>query len=98
MFDWEELSQTVDKSKKGRPDRVGQPLEAAAEGTGQPAAALLHKGRGYPAFRVKMRVRVAAGARGNYALLHDHFSKVLILHFAFSHFEKPQRAQQVKNL
>lgn len=98
MFDWEELSQTVDKSEKGRPDRVGQPLEAAAEGTGQPAAAPRHKGRGYPAFRVKMRIRVAAGARGNYALLLDHLSKVLILHFAFSHFGEPQCAQQVKNL
>lgn len=27
-----ELSQTADKSKRGKPDGAGQPLEAAAEG------------------------------------------------------------------
>lgn len=75
MFDWEELSQTVDKSEQGRPDRAGQPLEAASRGTGQPAAAPLLEGRGYPAFSVRVRVRVAAGVRGDHASLHDRLSK-----------------------
>lgn len=44
MFDWEELSQTVDKSEQGRPDRAGQPLEAAAEG--QVSQLLLRSKRG----------------------------------------------------
>lgn len=44
MFDWEELSQTVDKSEQGRPDRAGQPLEAAAEG--QVSQLLLRSQRG----------------------------------------------------
>lgn len=44
MFDWEELSQTVDKSEQGHPDGAGQPLGAAAEG--QVSQLLLRSTRG----------------------------------------------------
>lgn len=47
MFDGEEQSQTVDKSEPGRPDRAGQPLEAAVEGqVNQLLLCLAHGRRG----------------------------------------------------
>lgn len=75
MFDWEELSQTVDKSEQGRPDRAGQPLEAAAEG--QVSQLLLRSTRGgdTPPLALRLRVRVAVEVRGDHASLHDRLSE-----------------------
>lgn len=70
MFDWEELSQTVDKSEQGRPDRAGQPLEAAAEG--QVSQLLLRsQRRGHPFLALGLGLQL--GVRGDHASLHDRF-------------------------
>lgn len=87
MFDWEELSQTVDKSEQGRPDRAGQPLEAAAEG--QVSQLLLRSTREGTA-----RLQRSGEVRGDHASLP---LKVLTLHLALSHFQKARRALQVEN-
>lgn len=39
MFDWEELSQTVDKSEEGRSRQRRSAIRGCSGGTGQPAAA-----------------------------------------------------------
>lgn len=54
MFDREELSQTVDKSERGCPDRAGQPLEATVEG--RVSQLLLHSKRGGDTFTLALRV------------------------------------------
>lgn len=96
MFDWEELSQTVDKSEQGRPDRAGQPLEATAEG--QVSQLLLRSTRGgdIPPSALGVRVRVAVEVRGDHASLHDHLSECSPCPSPLAHFEKAQRALQVE--
>lgn len=63
MFDWEELSQTVDKSEQGRPDRAGQPLEATAEGQVSQLLLCSTRGGDIPPSAFGVRVRVAAEVR-----------------------------------
>lgn len=98
MFDWEELSQTVDKSEQGRPDRAGQPLEAAVEG--QVSQLLLHSTRGYPAFSVRLRVRVAVGVRGDHASLHNRLTKCSSRTSPSPTFRKPRvlRGSEIRQL
>lgn len=67
MFNWEELSQTVDKSEQGRPDRAGQPLEAVAEGQVSQLLLCSAQGGDTPPSALGQGLELRSGVKGDHA-------------------------------
>lgn len=83
------------RQKRAEPSRQGRSaIRGCSGGTGHPAAAPLHEGRGNPAFSARVRVRVAVRVRGDHASLHDSLSQVFTWHLTLS--KRPLHAWQVK--
>jgi len=92
MFDWGG-TEPDSRQKRAGPTRQGRSaIRGCSGGTGQPAAAPLHEGRGAAAFHIRLRVRAAAGVLG-VTTLHARLSMCSL---CISHSENPQHALQVK--